>query len=162
MTARFGRLLAVVGVMLVLVVSVRAGSADRGARVVVDGLPVPDLSVRHEYVALDLPAHFQSRDGRDDRNGDRRGGGGHGSSVAGADNTPADNPVTNAGATLGRVLFYDVRLSANDTVACASCHQQAHGFSDPRPFSIGLSGEATARHSMSLSNARYYAGGRFF
>ena len=39
------------------------------------------------------------------------------------DNTPANNVTTNAGATLGRALFYDKRLSANQTVSCSSCHQ---------------------------------------
>lgn len=38
------------------------------------------------------------------------------------DNMPADNPTTNAGATLGRVLFYDRDLSLNHTISCASCH----------------------------------------
>ncbi|MFM1959004.1 MAG: hypothetical protein RL588_521 [Pseudomonadota bacterium] len=94
-----------------------------------------------------LPAHFT-----------RTGPG----SLAGADNTPPGNPVTNAGATLGRVLFYDRRLSLNDTIACASCHQQARGFSDPARFSPGFRGETTARHSMGLANARYYNRGRFF
>lgn len=46
------------------------------------------------------------------------------------DDTPADNPITDAGATLGRVLFYDRRLSVNGKIACATCHQQSHGFSD--------------------------------
>lgn len=78
------------------------------------------------------------------------------------DNTPADNPITNWGATLGRVLFYDVKLSANDTVSCASCHQQDQGFSDPAQFSTGFDGGQTARHSMSLANARFYERGRFF
>lgn len=41
------------------------------------------------------------------------------------------NPVTNEGATLGRVLFYDVALSIDNTVSCSSCHAQSHGFSDP-------------------------------
>ena len=40
------------------------------------------------------------------------------------DNTPQANPITNAGATLGRVLFYDKNLSVNNTIACASCHLQ--------------------------------------
>ncbi|TNE89799.1 MAG: cytochrome-c peroxidase [Deltaproteobacteria bacterium] len=78
------------------------------------------------------------------------------------DNTPADNPVTNAGAQLGRVLFYDVDLSQNRTIACASCHQQAHGFSDPDVLSVGFEGGTTGRHSMGLTNARFYANGRFF
>ncbi len=78
------------------------------------------------------------------------------------DNTPANNPVTDAGGTLGRVLFYDKRLSFNKTISCSSCHQQSHGFSDPRKFSPGFEGGLTARNSMGLSNARYYQRGHFF
>jgi cytochrome c peroxidase len=78
------------------------------------------------------------------------------------DNTPASNPVTDAGATLGRVLFYDRRLSANDGVACGSCHVQALGFSDTARLSRGFAGGLTRRHAMGLTNARYYASGRFF
>jgi cytochrome c peroxidase len=78
------------------------------------------------------------------------------------DNTPADNPVTDAGATLGRVLFYDTRLSANDRVSCASCHQQAFGFADTARFSRGVNGALTRRHTMALANVRFYQPGRFF
>lgn len=78
------------------------------------------------------------------------------------DNTPADNPITNEGATLGRVLFYDTKLSANGTIACASCHLQEHGFADPNQFSIGFGGGTTRRHSMGLVNARFYEPGKFF
>jgi len=78
------------------------------------------------------------------------------------DNTPADNAITDAGATLGRVLFYDEKLSQNGTVACATCHQQEHGFSDPNVLSIGFDGGLTGRHSMSIVNARYYVSGKFF
>ncbi|MEE1674369.1 cytochrome c peroxidase [Agarivorans aestuarii] len=78
------------------------------------------------------------------------------------DNTPVDNPITDAGATLGRVLFYDKKLSANGTTACASCHLAEHGFSDPRVQSIGFDGELTRRHSMSIVNARFYFSGAFF
>lgn len=78
------------------------------------------------------------------------------------DNTPANNPITDAGATLGRVLFYDKNLSANNTIACASCHEQANGFSDPDAFSTGFEGGLTGRNSMGLSNARYYTNGAFF
>ena len=72
-----------------------------------------------------------------------------------ADNTPAENLMTDPGAALGRVLFYDRMLSKNDTIACASCHLQASGFSDPRRFSIGYEGGATKRNSMGLANLRY-------
>jgi cytochrome c peroxidase len=78
------------------------------------------------------------------------------------DNTSADRPVTDAGATLGRVLFYDTRLSANDRVSCASCHQQAFGFADTARFSRGVNGALTRRHSMALVNIRFYQPGRFF
>lgn len=77
-------------------------------------------------------------------------------------NTPPGNPVTDWGASLGRVLFYDTRLSANRAVACASCHVQARGFSDPEVLSLGFQGGRTGRHSMGLLNAAYYPNGRFF
>ena len=78
------------------------------------------------------------------------------------DNTPVNNPVTNAGATLGRVLFYDKRLSLNQTISCSSCHQREHGFSDPRKFSVGFLGGQTGRNSMGLQNARWYQRRAFF
>jgi cytochrome c peroxidase len=73
-----------------------------------------------------------------------------------ADNTPPSNRTTNPGAELGRVLFYDVRLSANDRIACASCHQQSLGFGDTARFSSGFHGGHLARHTMALANARFY------
>jgi cytochrome c peroxidase len=78
------------------------------------------------------------------------------------DNTPADNPVTDAGATLGRVLFYDTRLSANNTISCGSCHVQSHAFVDPNRFSRGFKGGMTDRHAMNLVNLRYHPRARFF
>jgi cytochrome c peroxidase len=65
-----------------------------------------------------------------------------------------DNPISDYGATLGRVLFYDKRLSRNNTVSCASCHQQAHGFSNPSIASTGVAG-MTGRHAMRVSNNRF-------
>lgn len=83
--------------------------------------------------------------------------------VAATDNAPPSNPSSNAVATLGRVLFHDKRLSVNNTVACASCHQQALGFSDSRRFSAGFSGNAfTTAHSMRLGNVRYWDPGTMF
>lgn len=83
--------------------------------------------------------------------------------VAATDNTPAGTRPSNAVATLGRVLFYDTRLSVNNTVACASCHQQAVGFSDTQRFSVGFSGTAlTTAHSMRLGNLRYWQPGSMF
>lgn len=65
------------------------------------------------------------------------------------------NPITNEGATLGRVLFYDKKLSLNNTVACASCHFQEHGFSDPKQQSEGFDGGLTRRNSLTLANTIY-------
>ncbi|MGQ2984275.1 cytochrome-c peroxidase [Flavobacterium sp.] len=84
------------------------------------------------------------------------------SSVNGIDNTPAHNPITNDGATLGRVLFYDKNLSLNRTTACGSCHRAEKAFADSSPFSHGLYGQPTKRNSMTLVNARFYQRGRFF
>lgn len=82
--------------------------------------------------------------------------------VNAADNTPSNNPVTNEGATLGRMLFYDKNFSLNRTISCGSCHLQEKGFSDPLEFSDGFNNGKTKRHSMALANARYYNNGRFF
>ena len=65
------------------------------------------------------------------------------------------NNTTDAGATLGRVLFYDVDLSKNRTISCASCHIQKYGFSDTAQFSTGWAGGKTGRNSMSLIHTRF-------
>ena len=85
-----------------------------------------------------------------------------GGSAIALDNTPVTNRTTDAGATLGRVLFYDRRVSLNDRVSCASCHQQQFAFSDTAKLSRGFAGGSTGRHSMGLQNARFYQRGRFF
>lgn len=79
-----------------------------------------------------------------------------------ADNTPPANPITDAGATLGRVLFWDKELSANRTVACASCHLPEAGFADSRALSLGFEGGETGRKSMPIVNVRYYRPGSMF
>ena len=82
--------------------------------------------------------------------------------IQGQVNTPAGNQITDNGATLGRVLFYDKSLSINNTIACASCHKQANAFADPVAKSSGFNGGLTGRNSMSLVDAKYYVSGRFF
>ena len=82
--------------------------------------------------------------------------------ILGQDNMPATNLTTDVGATLGRVLFYDKRLSTNRSISCSSCHQREHGFADPRRFSVGFNGGLTGRNSMGLSNARWYLRRHFF
>jgi cytochrome c peroxidase len=80
--------------------------------------------------------------------------------VAALDSGPA---VDDRVATLGRVLFYDMSLSTNDRVSCATCHQQAFGFTDPMRFSNGISNAATTdAHSMRLANLRYWQPGTAF
>jgi cytochrome c peroxidase len=71
------------------------------------------------------------------------------------------NTITNKGATLGRVLFYDVQLSSKNTIACASCHKQSLAFSDTAIASIGVNG-TTSRHSMRLINTRFAGERKFF
>ncbi len=78
------------------------------------------------------------------------------------DNTPATNPITNHGATLGRVLFYDKALSVNNTTACASCHHQDKGFTDGTAVSKGHAGGATRRNAMPVFNLRFFKDGRMF
>jgi cytochrome c peroxidase len=65
---------------------------------------------------------------------------------------PADNPLTEAGVELGRMLFHDVRLSFNGSQSCASCHRAGHAFSDPRRFSLGAEGQPGTRNAMPLAN----------
>jgi cytochrome c peroxidase len=77
------------------------------------------------------------------------------------DNT-GGNAITNAKATLGRVLFYDNNLSIDNTISCGSCHKQAAAFSDPDGVSKGVAGGTTGRHSMRLVNSRFAAETRFF
>ncbi|MCU0793301.1 MAG: cytochrome-c peroxidase [Opitutaceae bacterium] len=99
---------------------------------------VIDLTQLHNYANQSRPAYIANRD-----------------------NTPVNNPITDAGATLGRVMFYDKRMSRNDTISCSSCHQQARGFSDTAIASTGVAG-TTGRHSMRLINSRFGNEAKFF
>lgn len=98
----------------------------------------------YNYAAQDLPEYFNNQ------------------FVTILDNTPADNRISDWGATLGRVLFYDKNLSFNKSISCASCHKQEFGFTDTARLSTGFEGGLTGRHSMTLINAAYYENGRFF
>jgi cytochrome c peroxidase len=60
--------------------------------------------------------------------------------------------ITPQGATLGRVLFYDKKLSLNNTVSCGTCHHQEKAFADGLQFSQGFEGRTTPRNSMSIVN----------
>lgn len=67
-------------------------------------------------------------------------------------NEPDDNPTTKQGVYLGRLLFYEPLLSANNKISCASCHKQELAFTDGLAFSTGVDGTLTPRGSMSLAN----------
>ncbi len=68
---------------------------------------------------------------------------------------PASNRLNAAKVELGRRLFYDVRLSADKSKSCASCHKQELAFTDGLPVSPGVTGQFTPRNSMSLANVAY-------
>ena len=70
---------------------------------------------------------------------------------------PSDNPMSEARVELGRRLFYDTRLSANRSQACATCHRQEKAFTDSRARAVGSTGEIHRRGSMSLTNVAYAA-----
>lgn len=65
---------------------------------------------------------------------------------------PEDNPMTVEGVELGRKLFYEVKLSGDNTISCATCHAPANAFSDPNQFSEGIDGIQGTRNSMALIN----------
>ena len=62
------------------------------------------------------------------------------------------NDLTEAKFQLGRHLFYEKKLSRNNTVSCGSCHQQGLAFSDGLPKGVGLYGDTVRRSSMAISN----------
>lgn len=65
---------------------------------------------------------------------------------------PKDNPLTKAGVALGKMLFFDTRLSADSSVSCATCHQPRLAFTDGLPTSIGIRGQVSPRNAPSLAN----------
>lgn len=68
---------------------------------------------------------------------------------------PDENPMTEEKVSLGRLLFYEPRLSMTGRHACASCHAQALAFTDGKPRALGATGEAHPRSAMSLANVAY-------
>ncbi len=93
-------------------------------------LQLPEIP--YNYADISIPTHFNMED-----------------------NTPSDNQMTDHGATLGRVLFYEKAMSKNNTIACASCHEQSIGFANATAFSTGFEGQITTRNSMSIANHRF-------
>ncbi|MFK7989157.1 MAG: MbnH family di-heme enzyme [Sandaracinaceae bacterium] len=68
---------------------------------------------------------------------------------------PADNPMSEAKVELGRRLFYDPTLSADGTLSCSSCHEQARAFTDGRALSPGIDGSVGHRSAQPLANVGY-------
>jgi cytochrome c peroxidase len=65
---------------------------------------------------------------------------------------PDDNPMTVEGVALGRKLFYEKKLSLDNSISCASCHAPQSAFSDPNQFSFGVNNAQGDRNSMALIN----------
>ncbi len=76
--------------------------------------------------------------------------------------TDLKDPPTRERIRLGRWLFYDVRLSADGTIACASCHRAEYGFSEPTPHSTGVQGRKGTRKSPSILNQAWASAPHFF
>ncbi len=74
---------------------------------------------------------------------------------------PADNPLTVKKVELGRLLFFDKRLSKNDTIACASCHLPAKAFADGMPVSTGINKLKGGRSAPASIN-RVFSKGQFW
>lgn len=117
------------------------GTADANA--IVQQFLQIDLDSLDNYANPTLPAYYDN-------------------TVDDLDNTPNNDPVTDAIATLGRVLFFDTSLSVNDTTSCATCHKQTLGFDDDEQLSTGFNGGLTGAHAMRLGNVRYYEANEMF
>jgi len=100
-----------------------------------------DLDRLHNYANQEVPKYINATAGKS------------------KDNT-GKNTITDEAATLGRVLFYDKKLSINNTISCASCHQQVNAFADINPKSEGVAG-TTPRHAMRLINTRFAEESKF-
>ena len=68
---------------------------------------------------------------------------------------PEDNPYSAAKAELGRYLYFDKRLSADGSLACASCHAPEFGFTDGAPVSTGIKAQKGGRSAPTVINRAY-------
>ncbi len=96
------------------------------------GLQTPELpATLYEYADFEIPVHFNQ---------------------FGIPIDPAQFNITNAGATLGRVLFYDKKISLSNEISCGSCHFQNKAFSDTKALSEGVINNHTPRNSQAIIN----------
>ena len=72
-------------------------------------------------------------------------------------NIPEDNPMSDEKVALGKLLYFDKRLSQNMTISCASCHNPFHGFADPARVSMGVGGKTGTRNSPTVINRLFSA-----
>jgi cytochrome c peroxidase len=75
---------------------------------------------------------------------------------------PSDNPLTNEGVELGRMLFYETKLSKDNSISCATCHQQSNAFTDGKIVAIGIRGQKLDRNTMSLVNMLWSTSHKFW
>lgn len=68
---------------------------------------------------------------------------------------PADNPQTDAKVRLGAQLYFDTRLSADNTISCATCHDPRTGWANPHPTDTGIKGQVGGRNSGTIINSAY-------
>jgi cytochrome c peroxidase len=73
-----------------------------------------------------------------------------------APEVPADNPLTAAKVELGKKLYFDPRLSKDDTVSCATCHDPRMGFAENKPVSDGVGGAKGVRNAPTTLNAAFF------
>ena len=69
---------------------------------------------------------------------------------------PVDNPITAAKVELGKQLYFDARLSKDDTISCASCHDPAKGWSNGEKFATGIGGQKGGRSAPTIMNAAFF------
>lgn len=68
---------------------------------------------------------------------------------------PADNPQTDAKIRLGAQLYFDTRLSADNTISCATCHDPKTGWANHNPTDTGIGGQVGGRNSGTIIDAAY-------
>ncbi len=76
---------------------------------------------------------------------------------AGSAYIPDENPMSDAKIELGKLLYFDKRMSKDMTVACASCHAPFHGFADPHRTSLGVGQGVGSRNSPTVINRLFSA-----
>jgi cytochrome c peroxidase len=123
-------------------------SCDEDVNTNNNNVETPNLKTKYNYAKLDLP--FGINTGNVPVNNLPNTGGINPAFIN--NNNGTIQNVTDAGATLGRVLFYDKKMSINNAISCGSCHLQEKAFSDGQAVSTGFKGVKTTRNSMAILN----------